>query len=187
MTTVDLAAAAAQIREQGPQQAFRELVEGSWFLAFPPTPLLDRTLERIRDRLAEGARQAGAAVTLTPHDPLVVGRRSLVVPDLTVRDEGGQVVLVVELRSESTDRYALGIKRLVYQTARVPEYWFAEPRTGRVQVLHREPDSFDYAWPPRSHAGGDVLVPRALPGILVAVADLFEPGAMLAGTVPTPL
>lgn len=185
MTTVDLAAAAEQIRQHGAEQPFQELVEGAWFLAQPPTPLLSRTLTRFRDAVAAGAHAAGLQIAVSTHEPMLVGQRSMVVPDLLVRDGGGRIALVVELRSESTERYALGIKRLAYQSAGVPEYWFAEPRAGRVLTLLSPPGSFDYDWPPQVRGPGDMLSPRALPGIHVEVADVFEP--LLAEAAAAPL
>lgn len=174
MWTTDLEHTAAEIRERGARTPFVERIEGETFVAHPPTPLLERTLDRVRAALDAAARDGGVAATTALHDPLVVAGRHLVVPDLVLRDAGGTVRLVVELRSESTDRYALGVKRLVYQTAEIGEYWFLEPRARRLQALWPE-EGGDYAWPPAVYPDDATVRLRALPQLTVAVADLLPP------------
>lgn len=172
MRTTDLEHAAADIRDRGARTPFVERIEGETFVAHPPTPLLERTLDRVRAALDTAARAAGVAAATALHDPLVVAGRHLVVPDLVLRDAGGTVRLVVELRSESTERYALGVKRLVYQAAGIGEYWFLEPRARRLQALWPEAGG-DYGWPPAVYPDGATVRLRSLPKVTVAVADLL--------------
>jgi Uma2 family endonuclease len=141
----------------------------------PPTPYLEDALERAERAVKTATPYAPRTRT---HEPLTVGDRYLVVPDLTVWRHGANddatPALVVELRSDSTDRYALGIKRLAYQTARIPEYWFIDPRGGIVQVMRLQGSTApEYGWPPDVLRAGDVIRTDALGGAAVAVVDLL--------------
>lgn len=161
----DLEAAAEDIRRGGPGRSVWETVYGQSFLSLPLTPFLAYALGRVEEALAT----AGAQVdTLAP---LVIAERHLVVPDVVVRDHAGRVVLVVELRSDSTERYALGMKRLVYSMAEIPEYWFVEPRQRNLHRLELMDRFGGYRWPAQLLRDGDTVGVPGLPGARVAVTD----------------
>lgn len=165
----DLEAAAEHIRRGGPDRSVWETVYGQSFLSVPLTPFLARALRRVEEALTVASRHAGAQVEIM--SPLVVAERNLVVPDVVVRDPAGSIALVVELRSESTERYALGMKRLVYSMAAIPEFWFVEPRERNLHRLELI-DRFDgYGWPPQLLRDGDTVGVPGLPGASIAVSD----------------
>jgi hypothetical protein len=88
--------------------------------------------------------------------------------------------LVVEFRTESTGRYVLGPKRMVYSRFRVPEFWYVDPLCRRVAVLRSGGE--EYGWPPEEHGRDAVLAPHRLPGVRVPVAALV--GTRLATRAP---
>jgi Uma2 family endonuclease len=83
-------------------------------------------------------------------------------------------LLVVEFRTESTGRYVLGPKRMVYSRFRVPEFWYVDPMNRRVAIL-RAHEGGDYSWPPEERASGDTIEPLPFPGIEIAVDALLGP------------
>jgi Uma2 family endonuclease len=97
-----------------------------------------------------------------------------VIPDLAAYVPGEALPkLVVEYRAESTERYILGPKRLIYARAGIPEMWFVEPHAAHVLTL-QEHRGLDYAWPAEEHRSGDVVVSRIFPGVALRVADLID-------------
>ena len=144
-----------------------ELVDGHLFVSALETPYLERFIANA-DRVV---RAAAVGLDVRTNEPIEFDPRNLLIPDIAVRGEDHLPRLIVEVRSDSTERYALGPKRMVYSRARIAEYWFLDPRASSVAVLRftaREPD---YVWPPRYYRPGDELPAGVLPAL--AVAPLF--------------
>lgn len=164
----------------------RELVDGEGFTTVEPTPRLIGCIEAAATAL--GAAVPGAEIRRS-HE-LRFGSGTALVPSLAVfgsgaREDGARPDLVVEFRVESTSRYVLGPKRLVYSRNRVPELWFVDPWRSRVGVLEAG-EAGKYGWPPRERLPGEVLEPRRLPGARVAVADLLAGWPPGRGREPEP-
>ncbi len=81
--------------------------------------------------------------------------------------------LVVEIGSPSTRARDETIKRRLYERAGVSEYWFVDPQIDVVRVYRREDDRFSR---PRELAreSGDILTTPLLPGLELALADIFK-------------
>lgn len=160
--------------ELGAGDLIRELIEGDLFISPPVTPFLDERIAAAAGALAETLE--GHEATVVIDAPVIFTERTALVPDVAVwagessRDQ--LPALVVELRTESTDRYALGPKRVVYSRARVPEYWFVDPAPKRVYVMRDDPTLPDYPWPPDIYDSEDHIGPRLFPGARITVADL---------------
>jgi Uma2 family endonuclease len=126
-------------------------------------------------------RSVQARATVRCQTPLLVGIRSVPVPDVTVvpgcEGDYGSVHpssahLVVEV-ADST----LGADRLtksrIYAAAGVPEYWIVNLRDFVVEVM-RDPDPANAVYRGvRVARDGDTLELAALPGARVAVAELL--------------
>ncbi len=80
------------------------------------------------------------------------------------------VALLVEV-AETTQRYDLGRKAVVYARARVPEYWVVDLVAGEV-VRHAEPDDSGYAAVDRVPFGAPVAA-RTMADVIIATADLL--------------
>lgn len=162
-----------------------ELVEGELFVSLPATPYLRSVIDRVagvlRSALAGTAPHAEVCVEI----PLTLGSRTSLTPDVLVRHKGrgnvdrhdastdGRPELVVEVRTESTDRYALGPKRMVYSSARIPEYWFFDPVAAGLLVFRLDVGMPDYPWPPVRLAAADRIEPLRAPGAEIEVASLL--------------
>jgi Uma2 family endonuclease len=149
-----------------------ERVYGERFASVQPTPLLAALIEAARGELEKAAAPgtevaAGRAWEFGPGTELV--------PSIIVARANGSAAavpdLVVEFRTESTGRYVLGPKRLVYSRFRVPEFWYVDPLRRRVAVL-RAAGGGQYGWPPEEWDEDAVLEPCSLPGVRVPVRAL---------------
>jgi Uma2 family endonuclease len=81
--------------------------------------------------------------------------------------------LAVEVRSPSTWRYDVGVKKSLYERQGLPELWLVDTESETVLVFRRsEPRAacFDVAL---EVATGERLASPLLPGFSLAVADLF--------------
>lgn len=157
-----------------------ELVDGELFVSPTVTPYLreviDHLASAVRDVLAPAARNASVVI----EQPVTFGPRTRLVPDIAVfgdgdgsRADGALPDLVVEVRTESTERYALGPKRMVYSRARIPEYWFVEPRRELIHVLRLDTSLPDYPWPPRTVGADGTLEPAGFPGASARAGGLI--------------
>jgi Uma2 family endonuclease len=82
--------------------------------------------------------------------------------------------LVAEVRSPSTWRFDVGVKRATYERAGLPELWLVDTSSDTVLVFRRStPDapSFDIAL---EFGRGEVLTTPLLPGFSLPLDDLFD-------------
>ena len=117
---------------------------------------------------------------------LILSGESVVEPDLLfVRAERGHIVtdracegppdLVVEILSPSNRSHDLESKRELYARHGVPEYLILEPNEETVLVL-ADPDisAGQGAYgSERLYRSGDILTIAAIPGLAIAVAEIF--------------
>jgi len=81
-------------------------------------------------------------------------------------------LLIVEVADTSLAQDRL-TKAVIYAAAGIPEYWIVAIRGQRVEV-HRDPDPKQRCYRTRSFTRrGDEIARVALPGAIVAVADLL--------------
>jgi len=79
--------------------------------------------------------------------------------------------LVVEVLSPSNWLYDRREKLLAYQQAGVPEYWIVDTRSRTVEVRTLEEGRYTLV---AEFGSGEMVHSQALPGLKVAVDDLFE-------------
>lgn len=151
-----------------------ELIDGSPFVRTEPTPLLTLAITRIAETLSDVLRAASPDVAVEVFRPLDLDARNHVVPAISILRRGEQYPeAVIELRVESTDRFALGPKRLLYGRAGIAEYCFADPQAGRLRVMRSVSPHRDYAWPARELHPGDTYEPLCCPRAAVPVEALL--------------
>lgn len=82
--------------------------------------------------------------------------------------------LVVEVRSPSTWRYDVGVKRSVYEARGIAELWLVDTKARRVLVNRRSsPSVATYDETLEVGDGDDVTSPQ-LPGFSVPARNLFD-------------
>lgn len=171
-----------RMREEGDERY--ELIDGEVFLV--PSPDLDHQgiiVRLARHFFAQVEERGLGRVFVAPMDTRFSEMRDIQ-PDLIVVLEGdsatlvrrridGVPTLVGEIVSPSSRVHDRQRKRALYADAGVPEYLLFEPLSRSVTSLS-EPSAGDY----RTEAifnEGELFRPTTIPGIEVAVADLFPP------------
>lgn len=177
-TRSDLDAIAEDVRRLAPWAPYAEVVQGVRFVVQPPTPLLERTIDRLVEVLTDAIEVSNHPGSVERAAPLMAGTDSVVVPDVIVRDgaEPRNVEMVVLVRGESTDRYALGPKRLAFQIAGISEYWFLDPLRQTMAVMALDRGTAAYPWPPRTYGPGDAVPVTAFAPGEIRVDDLLNVG-----------
>jgi Uma2 family endonuclease len=178
-TRTDLEAIAEDVRRLAPSAPYTEVVQGVRFVVHPPTPLLERTIYRLIDVLTDAVAVSSRTGSVERATPLMAGTDSVVVPDVIVR--GGDtapcdVEMVVSVRGESTDRYALGPKRLAFQTAGIGEYWFFDPVGQSLSVMALDRQTGEYQWPPTTYGPAATVPVTAFAPGEIRVDDLLDVG-----------
>jgi Uma2 family endonuclease len=169
-----------RIREEFSEQT--ELIDGVLYVTPSPSrlhQLVSLRLTRMFDQ--RFLRSGGGSVYFAPLD-FRMGVNSVVQPDLVVvlddrahiLDEEpttGSPSIVVEVLSPSTSRKDLSIKRDLYATRDVPEYWIVDP-IARTVTIHSNPGNGRY----RSVVTSlDVATSVQLPDVSITLEDLFSP------------
>lgn len=160
-----------------------ELLDGSPFVRTEPTPLLMRAIHQIAEALTAAIRPAAPDLSVEIFRPLDLDARNHVVPAISLVRGGAQFPeTVIELRVESSDRFGLGPKRLLYGRAGIGEYCFADPQAGRMRVMQPAPARHDYAWPAHELYPGQQYEPLCCPGVTVPV-DVLLPLYLRRGPI----
>jgi len=159
-----------------------ELVNGRVVRRPPAGARSTAIARRLQRRLAHAAERTGVVV-LEPRQGLELPTGDTLVPDVAVltgsrwasaRPSAGDLLcvvpqLVVEVLRER-DHRVRGETREIYERAGVDEHWVVDPLLRTVTVLARHRDRLELA---EVLAGGDVLRPAILPGVQLALAQLF--------------
>lgn len=85
--------------------------------------------------------------------------------------------IAVEVRSPSTWRYNIGVKKSGYERAGLPELWLVDTAADEIIVYRRsapEAPAFDVSL---ELARGDTLTSPLLSGFALALDELFAPGS----------
>lgn len=161
-----------------PDDGYRhELIDGAIIVTPSPGFAHQVVVGSLHWALRPGAEAAGFLLLPGPFD--VVLGQSVVVPDLlaarrsafTERDLPGAPELVIEVRSPSTARIDIGLKRDLYARSAVPWYWLVDPRTPSVTVLHLVAGEYEVA----ASAQGEQVLELAQPWPVALVpAKLLE-------------
>lgn len=156
-----------------------QLIAGTLVAMTPQGGPHARVIQRLNRLLV---RAVGDELVVRPQLPLTLVDDSEPEPDLAVvraQDaESGErhprtALFVVEVAGESLplDRQA---KAVLYARAGIPEYWIVNLGESTVEV-RREPDPASGTYRTRTVArGGETLIAGTVPGLAVAVADLFD-------------
>jgi Uma2 family endonuclease len=151
-----------------------ELLLGALVEMSPQGPLHADVVARLAERLIRGLP---SGVRTRVQSPLAVSEDSEPEPDIAVVASGdyrtahpSRALLVVEVAETSLlkDR---GIKRALYATAGIPEYWLVSLSEGIVEV-HHQPSDGRYEMIQRVDQAG-TLSPQISGTLQIPVADLF--------------
>jgi Uma2 family endonuclease len=155
-----------------------ELLEGVVVAMTPSNPPHDSCVTRATLALQ---RAVAERAVVRPQCSLVVGSHSVPEPDVavvpgTLRDYDARhpdaALLVVEVADASLQQDRI-TKAAIYAAAGIPEYWIVNLRDRGIEVM-RDPDRAQARYrDARTLRGGESIELAALPGAVVAVADLL--------------
>lgn len=124
----------------------REIVEGELYVVPPPSIEHQRISRKIEIRLDRYLEKRGTGEVFDAPVGLKLDDRNLLEPDLiVVLGDGlatldkhaviGPADLVVEILSPGTAQRDVGVKRRIYESAGVREYWIVDPEARHIEVL----------------------------------------------------
>jgi Uma2 family endonuclease len=151
-----------------------ELLWGELVEMSPQGPLHSEVVHRLLERLMG---QVTGKARIRVQAPLAASESSEPEPDLALVAPGdyadghpAAAYLIIEVAATSlpVDR---DIKSAIYAACGVPEYWIVNLVERTVEV-HTAPEQAAYR-EKSTKRRGDVLQPRAFPGIQLAVADIL--------------
>lgn len=133
--------------------------------------------QRLLERLMVPTVQRGLPLSVACQGSVIMGEHQVPMPDVIVvekrtdfkRPFGG--VLVAEVADTSLRRDRT-IKLRIYAAANVPEYWVVDVN-GEQVFVHTTPEGDTYRDVEVVPRAG-MLRPRAIPGVEIAVDDLFR-------------
>ncbi len=159
-----------------------ELIDGVYYVSSAPRPLHQVVLTRLTVALGRYLDDHPPGVLLTGPADIVFSEIDVVAPDLLyisrerlgivteINISGGVPDLVVEILSPSTRRRDLVLKRRLYESRGVGEYWIVDPRAATVEVLRLEGGAYRTA---AALGADDELTTPLLPGLAVPLGGVF--------------
>lgn len=155
-----------------------ELIDGE---ILEMTPIGPEHANCVRRLNALFSSRLGGRAVIDAQGPVRLGNLSEPQPDLTLLEPplhrydhrhamADDVLLVVEV-SDTTLRFDRKVKAPLYARQRLGELWVIDLNAGVVEV-HRQPSAEGYRTVER-HGRGDVIVPQALPDLVVSVEEIL--------------
>lgn len=106
----------------------------------------------------------GPDLVVVPADPALTDRETLAILPL----------ICVEIRSPSTWRHDIGLKKAVYEAAGVPELWLVDGVAAEVIVFRRSSPASPVYDVSLELTRADTLGSPLLPGFALALGELFS-------------
>ena len=166
-----------------------ELIDGEHFVTPSPFERHQRVSIELTLAIGNYLKSTGiGSLYVAPFD-VVLSNHDIVEPDLLVilndqqdilteKHVRGAPAIVVEVLAPGTRRRDETLKRQPYARTGVREYWMVDPDARTVTVCRQTPPAELVTAGELTAAGGDVLTSPLLPGFSVALATIFEPGAI---------
>lgn len=162
-----------------------EVIRGHLYVSPAPKIIHQRAVGELYSRLRELVLAHGCGEVLfapvdvllpeeiaSPVQPDILFFRTGNEPEADAGNFQGVPDLIVEVFSPHTWRIDLHVKLPAYRDAGVPEVWFANPQQRTIVVYGLSEDGSIYREVSRG-GDGDVVESRVLPGLRVAVSEVF--------------
>jgi Uma2 family endonuclease len=160
----------------------REIIDGELVVTAAPARRHQNAVTELLVALALHAKEHGGEAHPAPRD-VFFSEKSVVEPDVVFtraehleRSEEafirGAPDIVVEVSSPSTRRLELHRKRALYERYGVPEYWYVDLESDRLEVYTLEGGRYGH---PRMLGRGDSLTSPVVPGLSISVDDVLGP------------
>jgi len=161
-----------------------EIIGGEHYVSAAPFVRHQRIVLRLAFRLEGFLRDHRLGELLTAPTDVILSPHDIVQPDLlfisnernsiiTEKNIQGAPDLVIEILSNSSRRLDEVLKRQAYEQFGAREYWICDPAQKTAQVWERTAEGLRRS-AQLSAAAGDVLATPLLPGLEIALAEIFE-------------
>jgi Uma2 family endonuclease len=159
-----------------------ELIEGELFVTPSPSTLHQAIVLRLARGFDRALEVGGSGLVFVAPLDVRLAANTIVQPDIMIflddrlRFVGEDAVegppsVVIEVLSQSTSRRDLNIKRRIYATYEVPEYWIADP-SGKTVTVHTDAAEGQYRSVMTSL---DTATCVLIPQVTFDVSQLFAP------------
>lgn len=169
--------------KQLPEDGYRyEILNGDLVQEPPPRPMHQIISANLFATMRQFALEHRLGLVLYAPVGVVLSEVNVLEPDLIFisRDEtdllteenvAGAPTLVVEILSPSTRKRDLTVKRRIYESFRVKEYWLVDPDGKTIDVLALTETGYVSRG---ALTTGDTLTSPLFPGLAIDVADVFR-------------
>ena len=160
----------------------REIIDGEMFVTPSPRFRHQEVLGNLHVALRNYVKSHRiGTVTLAPMD-VILSDYDVLEPDLLiVLNEHRPIIkdwvhgapdLVIEVLSPTTQAIDRGPKLKAYARFGIPEYWIVDPEKNAVEVYRLKERSYQ---PPQVLGQDEILTSPLLPGLALALREIFEP------------
>lgn len=166
-----------------PEDGMRhEILDGEHYMSPAPSTAHQRVAMRLSAILWTHCQRARAGEVFAAPFDVLLSAHDIVEPDLifisaaragilTDKNIEGAPDLLVEIVSPGTGKRDETLKRQRYEALGVAEYWLIHPDQQWVRVYRRAAAGYEIA---AQLGGGDTLTTPLLPGLAIAVAEIFS-------------
>jgi Uma2 family endonuclease len=150
---------------------YEEVFEGAITARLAPGARHELICSRLHAVVQAGVAHVASARLLAPRTRVHVAVTTTLCPDLAlVTAATGKLWLAAEIVSSDDHRADTVVKKQIYEDIRVPRLWMIDPRYDNVEVYHAS----EYGMMLKGIlAGREVLREQLLPGLALAIAELF--------------
>ena len=161
-----------------------EVIHGELFMSPSPVFRHQRISMSLTILLGNYVEEIGIGLLLVAPMDVLLSEHNVVQPDLlfisnnrksiiTEKNIQGAPDLLIEILSEGNRRHDEVVKRKLYESYGVQEYWVIDPVLETVKVYRLEEARFTRAVEWTSEAGDEISSPL-LPGFVCQLADVFK-------------
>lgn len=162
-----------------------ELIDGEHYVTPAPRLRHQRIVSNVSYALQRHVRTQGGGWVLA-EPGVIIDQSNVVEPDIVyltpaqvqrVRIDADLDIapaLVIEVSSASTRKYDATIKRALYETIGVTEYWIVDVPTSSVSVYRRSSTGSAFNEPMVLHVPGDLVTTELMPGLRLHLTDIFD-------------
>jgi Uma2 family endonuclease len=161
-----------------------EIIDGDHYVTPAPKTKHQKVSLSLTIALGSFVKQRGLGLVLAAPSDVILSDDNVVQPDLlfvssaragivTEDNIRGAPDLVVEIVSEATRKKDEVTKRKLYERFGVQEYWIVDPELETVKIFRRAQQGYGRAVE-LSKEANDTLTTKLLPGLVLALAEIFE-------------
>lgn len=154
---------------------YEEILDGESVVRSAPGTRHELICNRLHAQMRASVANFPGTRLMPPRARVQLTHHTLVCPDLAlVTTATNKLWLAVEVVSSDDHRTDTVLKKEIYEAAKLPRLWLADPRYDNVEVYHCGPHGLVLKG---ILAGSEMLTETLLPEFALVVSALFGPDA----------